>query len=193
VAISYRNQADGAAHCKEPALPYETFFMTARGTNRAEGKADMLQRGTRRRWDLDGWRRRNFRGRAGLGNIALITGVALHLLACNPLASSPPAPVPTTVPTAALPSSAAANEQWIEIRGRTPAYSLGGQILWQAEPGTWYRVNEQQAGWYLATEENDPNFWTVWITQDNRVQLHTGRPPGRGASLPPAASRTPGP
>ncbi len=98
-----------------------------------------------------------------------------------PSPTSPPAPAPTAPvvpppppPATAIPTPPAppvAAELWLSILEPTPVYSDAGEVLWVAEPGEWYRVLSQDAGWALVVWENDPAELAVWIELDGRVQL----------------------
>jgi len=86
----------------------------------------------------------------------------------------PPPPPPPPPPATAIPAPPAppvAVELWLSIVEATPVYSDAGDVLWVAEPGEWYRVLSQDAGWALAVWENDPPELAVWIELDARVQL----------------------
>ena len=92
----------------------------------------------------------------------------------SPPAPSPTAPVVTPPPPPAIPAPPAppvAVELWLSIVEATPVYSDAGDVLWVAEPGEWYRVISQDAGWALAVRENDPAELAVWIEVDGRVQV----------------------
>ena len=98
---------------------------------------------------------------------------SLVLAACvGPGTTPPPTPeLPTAIPV--LPGTQ--DQTWLTVRQPTPAYSIHGDQLWVATPGSWYRVVERKPGWLLAVAEGDTDFWSVWIEQDARVQLSNGR------------------
>jgi hypothetical protein len=62
---------------------------------------------------------------------------------------------------------------WLTVVAPTQVYSTTDDPLWIAQPGEWYFVIEQQAGWALAVYETDPPDYAVWIPIDQRVQITT--------------------
>jgi hypothetical protein len=62
---------------------------------------------------------------------------------------------------------------WLQVVAPTQTYSTTDDPLWIAQPGEWYRVIDQDAGWALAVYETDPPDYVVWIQVDERVQLTT--------------------
>jgi len=62
---------------------------------------------------------------------------------------------------------------WLQVLAPTQTYSTTDDPLWIAQPGEWYKVVDQDAGWALAVYETDPPDYVVWIPIDQRVQLTT--------------------
>ena len=80
-----------------------------------------------------------------------------------------PAPVePTPVPTPAPPPG---GQLWLRVLQATQTYGLDNSPLWIAQPGEWYVVVSQEAGWALAYWEGDSPDWSVWIQIDGRVEV----------------------
>jgi hypothetical protein len=102
---------------------------------------------------------------------ALLGSFVLAACAMPATAPGPTPELPTAVPV--LPGTQ--DQTWLTVRQPTPAYSIHGDQLWIATPGSWYRVVERKPGWLLAVAEGDTDFWSVWIEQDARIQLSSGR------------------
>lgn len=92
---------------------------------------------------------------------------------------APPAPTPVLEPTAAPTAVPPAGSLWLQILAPTPAFSVGGDLLWVASPGEWYYAVSQEGDWALAIWEGDTPEWSVWIQLDSRVQqlIAEGPPP----------------
>ncbi len=82
-----------------------------------------------------------------------------------------PAPVePTPVPPAPA-TPVPSGQTWLRVLQPTQAYGLDDSPLWIAQPGEWYVVERQEAGWALAYWEGDSPAWSVWIQVDARVEV----------------------
>jgi hypothetical protein len=86
-----------------------------------------------------------------------------------PIVAQPVPPIqPTVVPA---PTQAPQGALWLRVMQPTQAYSVTMDPLWIAQPGEWYFVVRQEAGWALAVWEGDTADWSVWIQMDARVEV----------------------
>jgi hypothetical protein len=63
----------------------------------------------------------------------------------------------------------AISQLWMLVLAPTPIYADGADPIGMAEPGNWYRVLSQEAGWALVAPESGGEDSSLWLIVDGRV------------------------
>lgn len=91
------------------------------------------------------------------------------------------------------PANAVAQSRlWLQIVTPTPAFNMDDEVVWTAQPGEWYLVLREEAGWAFAVWEFDSHDNAVWLRLDGRVSRWrepTASPPPAPTPKPPPPAR----